>query len=114
MELPIRTRSIELTDELRDLVSKRMQMALDTFGDRIEGTFVYLTDLNGPRGGVDKLCQLTIRAHRVGDVVVRETGATFAVALSRAARRAKYRMSEALRQAERPSTESIRTAQIAA
>lgn len=114
MELSIRTRSIELTDELRDLVNKRMQLALDTFGDRIEGAFVYLMDLNGPKGGVDKLCQITIRAHRLGDVVVRETGKTLAAALNRAARRAKYRVSEALRHADRPSTESIRTEEAAA
>ena len=110
MQLSIRTRSVELTDDFRDLVTKRMQLALDTFGDRIENTFVYLMDLNGPRGGVDKLCQITIHVHRAGDVVVRETGGTLAAALNRAARRAKYRVSEALRQADRPSTESIRTA----
>jgi putative sigma-54 modulation protein len=114
MKLSIRTRSVELTDEVRDLVSKRMQFALDTFGDRIEDTSVYLMDLNGPKGGVDKLCQITIGAHGLGDVVVRETGVTLAAALNRASRRAKYRMSEALRRADRPSTESIRTGQVAA
>ena len=104
MELSVRTRSIELTDELRDLVSKRMQLSLDTFGDRIDDTFVYLIDLNGPRGGVDKLCQITVRAHGVGDVVVREAAATVIAALNRAARRAKYRVSESLQQAEDAST----------
>jgi hypothetical protein len=91
-----------------------MQLSLDTFGDRIEDAFVYLMDLNGPKGGVDKLCQITVQAHRIGDVVVRETGPTVVTALNRAARRAKYRVSEALRQADRPSTETIRTGEVAA
>ena len=50
----------------------------------VEDTLGYLMDMNGPRGGVDKLCQITIRAHRVGDVVVRETGTTVAAPLNRA------------------------------
>ena len=107
MELSIRTHSIELTDEVRDLVNRRVHFALDAFGDRVEDTLVYLMDMNGPRGGVAELCQITIRAHRVGDVVVRETGTTVAAALNRAARRVKYRLSEALRRADRPSSESI-------
>jgi putative sigma-54 modulation protein len=114
MELSIRSRAVNLTDELRDLVSRRVQFALDTFADHLEGTLVYLIDLNGPKGGVDKLCQITVRVRGVGDVVVRETGSSVGAALNRASRRIKYRISEALRLAGRPSTESIRTVSPAA
>jgi putative sigma-54 modulation protein len=114
MELSIRSRAVNLTDELREFVSRRLQFALDTFGDRIEDTSVYLMDLNGPRGGVDKLCQITVRARGVGDVAVREMGSSIGAALNRAARRVKYRLSETFRQADRPSTESIRTVSPAA
>jgi ribosome-associated translation inhibitor RaiA len=109
MELSIRTRAIESTDELRDLVARRLQFALDTFTDRIESVSVYLMDLNGPRRGVDKICQITVRLHGAGSLAVLERGATPAGALSRATRRLKYRVSEALRRSVRPSGESIRT-----
>jgi putative sigma-54 modulation protein len=114
MELSIRTRAIEATDELRDLVERRLQLALDTFESRIEAASVYMVDLNGPRRGVDKLCQITVRVHGIGNLVVLEKGSNTAAALSRAATRMKYRVSEALRRAGRPSTESIRRSSAAA
>jgi ribosome-associated translation inhibitor RaiA len=114
MELSIRTRSVELTDALRELVARRLQLALDAWEDRINESRVYLMDLNGPRGGVDKLCQVAVNVQGVGDIVVRETGSTVAAAFNRAVRRLKYRVSEALREADRPATESIRTGSAAA
>jgi ribosome-associated translation inhibitor RaiA len=114
MELSIRTRSVELTDEIRDLVTRRIELALDTFEDRIKSCLVYLMDLNGPKGGVDKICQIDIQVQGVGDLVVREAGSTVAAALSRATRRAKYRVSEALREAGTSSNESIRKSSAAA
>jgi putative sigma-54 modulation protein len=114
MKLSIRTRAIEATEELQELVARRIQFALDTFKDRIEAASVYLIDLNGPRRGVDKLCQITVRVHGVGDLLVLEKGRTVAGALSRAAGRLKYRISEAVRRSGRPSSESIRTSSISA
>jgi ribosome-associated translation inhibitor RaiA len=113
MELSIRTRDVKLTDALKEQITGRLEFALDAFQHHIEDVFVYLMDLNGPKGGVDKLCQITVRARRIGDVAVRETGTTFQAALNRAARRLKYRVSEALRAGDSLSRESIRTAQAA-
>jgi ribosome-associated translation inhibitor RaiA len=114
MELLIRTRSVELTDALRELVTRRLQRALDTFGDRIMDCRVYLMDLNGPRGGVDKMCQLSIYVAGAGDVVIREAGSTIPAAFNRAVRRVKYRVSEAIRHADSSSSESIRKSTAAA
>jgi ribosome-associated translation inhibitor RaiA len=113
MKLSIRTRDVELTDALREGITRRLEFALDTFDDHIEDAFVYLMDLNGPKGGVDKLCQITVRARGIGDLAVRDTSTTFHAALNRTARRLKYRLAEALRAADGTSRESIRTAQAA-
>lgn len=109
MQLSIRTRDVELNDEIRELVERRMQFALDAFQDRIESIGVYFMDLNGPKGGVDKICQVAVRVKGVGELVVLERGPRLAQTLNRAARRLKYRVSEAVRRAVRPSPESIRT-----
>jgi hypothetical protein len=50
----------------------------------------------------------------IGEVAVRESGTTIQAALYRAARRLKYRLSEALRAEQTRTRESIRTAQTAA
>ena len=110
MELSIRGRAVNVTDETRELVTRRIQLALDTFKDRMEAVSVYLIDLNGPKRGIDKLCQITVRVHGVGELVVVEQGLTLAAALNRASARMKYRISEAIRRAVRPTLESIRTA----
>jgi ribosome-associated translation inhibitor RaiA len=114
MEPTIRTRDVELTEALREQITRRLEFALDTFEHHVEDTFVYLMDLNGPKGGVDKLCQINIRARPIGELAVRETGTTVQAALNRAARRLKYRLSEALRAGETHTRESVRTAQAAA
>jgi ribosome-associated translation inhibitor RaiA len=113
MELFIRTRDIELTDEIREQITRRLEFAFDTFADSVENALVYLVDLNGPKGGVDKLCQITVQARGLGELAVRETGTTLNAALNRAARRLKYRLSEAFRERESRSRESIRTAKVA-
>ena len=68
MELSIRTRDVELTDALREQITRRLEFAFDTFEDHIEDAFVYLIDLNGPKGGVDKLCQIIVRARGLGEL----------------------------------------------
>jgi ribosome-associated translation inhibitor RaiA len=114
MELFVRTRNIELTDALREQIERRLDFALDRFRGHVQDTLVYLLDLNGPKGGVDKLAQITVRVSRIGEMAVRETGTTTSAALNRAARRLKYRLAEALRAEETLSRESIRTAEAAA
>ena len=114
MELSIRTRDLELTDALREHIERRIEFALDTFGDHVQDTLVYLMDLNGPKGGVDKLVQITVRVHRIGELAVRETGTTMPAALNRAVRRLKYRLAEALRAEDSVSRDSIRTVRAAA
>jgi ribosome-associated translation inhibitor RaiA len=86
MELTIRTRSIEITDSLRDLISRRLHFALDIFGDRIRHASVYLADVNGPRGGVDKSCQINVTVRGIGSILVSEKGSTSEAALTRATR----------------------------
>lgn len=114
MELSIRTRDFELTRAFRAWVTRRLAFALANFQDHIEDTSVYLMDLNGPKGGVDKLCQVRVRARGIGDIAVRETGKTFDAVVNRVVRRLKYRLAEGIRSVNTPLRESVRAAQAAA
>ena len=105
MELFIRTDSINLTDSLRDLVTRRIRRALDKFGDRIVDTFVFLKRLSHIKGDGNMLCLVSVRMSGHNEMVIRETASTEAAALDRAARRVKHRVSAVLRDADRPSTE---------
>jgi ribosome-associated translation inhibitor RaiA len=45
MELSIRMRDLELTDALREQITRHLEFALDTFEDHVEDALVYLIDL---------------------------------------------------------------------
>lgn len=61
MQLLISTGGLRLTPEERQYVERRVGFALGRFGDRIGRVRLRLTDLNGPKGGIDKCCVITIR-----------------------------------------------------
>lgn len=44
--------------DLRDAVLRRALRLLGRVTDRIEGLAVSVTDLNGPKGGIDRQCQV--------------------------------------------------------
>jgi putative sigma-54 modulation protein len=94
MELFIRTHNVEMTEAAKEHIHRRLGFALDRFGNRIRKVRVYLMDLNGPRQGVDKLCQLTILLRGLGRMTVLEKDSTVTSAVSRAARLARGRIAK--------------------
>lgn len=71
MRLEIRFLHIDPSEALREHIERRLGFALRRFGDRFRSATVRVVDLNGPRGGVDKECRITLQALRGGRVVVR-------------------------------------------
>lgn len=83
-----------------DLARRRLEFALGRFASRIRSLRVRLTDLNGPRGGLDKQCLVTVRLDRPRRVIVIEdVDPDEAVAMSRAVERAARAVSRAVRSA---------------
>jgi ribosome-associated translation inhibitor RaiA len=88
MRLLIRARSLELTPELRDHVVKRLCFALSRVSDLLHRVDVTLEDVNGPRGGIDKVCRVRVRGPRLRDVVVMERDSDVTAAVDLASSRA--------------------------
>ena len=88
MQLEIQARQIELTDILQAHVKRRLEFALGTRFDQIQRINVMLSDINGPRGGNDKRCQLIISMAGQPNVVIEDVQAHLKVAIDRAASRA--------------------------
>ena len=59
--------------DLRDLAERRVRFVLRRLGWRVPRAEVQLSDVNGPRGGVDKRCQVELRTDGAGSVVVLAT-----------------------------------------
>lgn len=49
---------------------RRLQFALDRFRARIRRVRLRLTDQNGPRGGLDKKCLVTVTLPKIGTIAV--------------------------------------------
>ena len=90
MKIDVRFRGLEPSDALREHAVRRAHFHLSRFGQEISSVVVRIGDVNGPRGGVDKRCQITVRGPRIGastlDELGTDVGAALDVALDRTAR----------------------------
>ena len=89
MQIDIQSLNFTLTDGLRERVEHRLRFALTRFQDQLGAINVRLSDINGPRGGVDKRCLVRIKATGSSDIVVVDTEADLYVAVDRAVGRAQ-------------------------
>ncbi len=74
--------------ELRDLAERRVRFVLRRLGWLVPRAEVQLSDVNGPRGGVDKRCQVELRTDGAGSVVVVSVASDWRTALDEALGRA--------------------------
>ena len=89
MQIDIQTRNFSLTDALRSHAERRLRFALTCCDDHIQRAVMRLSDINGPRGGVNKCCHLQVVLAGLLDVVVEDIEADLYVAIDRAADRAR-------------------------
>lgn len=47
----------------------KLAAGLSRFGYRILGVELRVQDQNGPRGGIDKVCRVVVKLHKMGEVV---------------------------------------------
>ncbi len=76
MRVQIRFRGLRGTQELREYVMRRIGFQLSRFGDKLSGVVVRIADINGPKGGVDKECQVTVHGAQIGTSTLTELGTT--------------------------------------
>ena len=88
MQMEIHAHGFELTDALRAYTRARISFALDRLRHSVRHVVVQLSDLNGPRGGNDKRCQVQIGVVDAEAVVVKDTDADLYAAIDRATERA--------------------------
>lgn len=103
MRIEVRGRGFEVTSALSRYTERRLLFALARFSSRITVIRAHLHDVNGPRGGVDKQCQLAAVVAAVGEVRILEAGENIHAAIERAADRlARTVAREMARRRERP------------
>jgi ribosome-associated translation inhibitor RaiA len=74
--------------DLRDLTERRVRFVLRRLRWMVPRAEVQLSDVNGPRGGVDKRCRVELRTDGAGSVVVTSQSSDWRTALDDALARA--------------------------
>jgi ribosome-associated translation inhibitor RaiA len=87
MHLTLKASGLSTGAALREHVERRVRFAVGRFGAGVSEVTVRLSDANGPRGGVDKVCQIVADLPRVGRLVVEDADADAYAAVDRAAGR---------------------------
>jgi len=88
MNITVR-RDKSLPEALAVLARRRLVFALGRFGPRVRSLSVRLKDVNGPKGGVDKVCLIAVRLSEPrSEIVIEDGDADAAVAIDRAVDRA--------------------------
>lgn len=88
MKTDIRAHNFTLSPALRYHVNHRLAISLRRHRDRIARVSVRLADINGPRGGIDKHCQIQITLFHLPEVLIEDVEGDMYQAISRAVDRA--------------------------
>ena len=82
----LRMIGVELDDEDRAFIRRKLGMKLGKFAMSIERVTVRVTDSNGPRGGVDQRCTVKVVLSGLPSVVVERRNVTLHAAIDIALR----------------------------
>jgi len=99
MNIQIRGIGIPATEALTAHIERRLAFSLSRFSVHIERVVVRFRDLNGPRGGCDKVCRVGLTLKGLGPEAVEARDADLYFAVDQAAVKAGRRVARLLEQA---------------
>lgn len=94
--------------QLKEIAADRLRFALRRMAQQVSTARVSFTDVNGPRGGIDKHAQIQLHLESHGTVIVGATASNWRTALEDALRRIVAKMVKTLTQAKRPRRLSMK------
>lgn len=92
MFVEIRTRNLSVDPAVEAELQDHVSLALTRFGPFIDRVLVRLDDVNGPRGGIDKVCRTTVSLKGGGIVVSEGRSAAVRKALAASVVRARAQL----------------------
>ncbi|NDC64778.1 MAG: HPF/RaiA family ribosome-associated protein [Planctomycetia bacterium] len=96
MHWDLKASGVRLPEGLAVRLGERLGFALERFAPRIERVVVFLHDLNGPRGGIDKACRIVVKIRGCGMVTAGVVDPDWWVAVDRATTRIGHTVSRTI------------------
>jgi putative sigma-54 modulation protein len=88
MKIDVRIRGLGSSEQLREHAVRRAHLHLSRFSGQVGSVSIHLSDVNGPKGGPDKRCQVMVRSTPIGTVSIDALNADAHCALDAAIERA--------------------------
>lgn len=88
---------------MRDLSVERVRFALRRLTAVVPRAKVLFSDVNGPRGGVDKRCQVELKTEHSGTVVIASLARDWRTALNRSLARATRVLTRSVQRNHKPT-----------
>ncbi|MGK0499617.1 MAG: hypothetical protein ACJAYG_001259 [Oceanicoccus sp.] len=88
MKLVIHSKDVESEPDLSTYIEYRMGFAFARTRRLIKAVVIAITDINGPKGGVDKQCKVIIKSYGLSDIVITERQSEIKSAIDRGITRA--------------------------
>lgn len=89
--------------QMRDMSVERVRFALRRLNAWVPRAKVQFSDVNGPRGGVDKRCQVELNTDAAGTVVIASLARDWRTALDRSLGRATRALTRSLQRNQKPA-----------
>lgn len=108
MKWDLHASHVDCKRELWDHIDRRLMFALSRFATRIGKIDVFLTDDNGPKGGLDKSVLIAIQVRGLGKLVAQVVDSDWVITIDRATARMAHQIRrelERLRQTSRTRRE---------
>ncbi len=92
MQVRMVAKEFSITPSLREYLERRLHSAFSPIHGRVVDIAVWMRDLNGPRGGRDMLCQVSVTVPGRPEVIIKEVQENMYNAIDLAVKRAAHRV----------------------
>ncbi len=72
MLIKIYAPGIEMSETLKHHAESKARLALGLFVEKVQRVDIFLSDVNGPKGGEDMVCKIKVSAVKNSTIVVQE------------------------------------------
>jgi len=101
MELTITELNVELNNENKLRIRQKAKRMFNKIRDNIQKITVTVDDINGPKGGKDKVCKIIIHASGMPDIVVTDNQNSVSNAVNTAFTRARVTLLKKLKRKQK-------------
>ena len=88
MEIRLNDKRALVAANAVDRTNSKVNSAFAKFGYKVQRVDLYVDDVNGPKGGIDKECRVVVKLKKMEDVFVTAKDESLSKAISQAIKRA--------------------------